>query len=60
MAVAYEVDTYMTILDVDGAEWVDKVRFRMNDLSAYHSEDDVPLEQRWLLEHNRRVESNMV
>ncbi len=50
----------MTILDVDGAEWVDKVRFRMNDLSAYHSEDDVPLEQQWLLEHNRRVESNMV
>ena len=33
VAVAYEENTYMTILDV-GAKWVDKVRFRMNDLSV--------------------------
>lgn len=42
--VAYE-DTYLTILDVDGPEWADKLRIRMHDKST-----DLPTEQSWLLE----------
>jgi hypothetical protein len=41
---AYE-DTYLTILDVDGPEWTDKLRLRMHD----KTKQTVSTEQRWLL-----------
>lgn len=45
-ATAYE-DTYMTILDVDGAEWVDRLRHKMHDPTS--SGYDLPNEQSWLM-----------
>ena len=41
---AYE-DIYLTILDVDGPEWVDTLRLRMHDWSH----QTVAAEQSWLL-----------
>jgi predicted membrane chloride channel (bestrophin family) len=48
MAAAVSVfeDAYLAILDVDGAEWVDKLRLRMNDVSREPYYTD---EQSWLL-----------
>lgn len=42
---AYE-DTYLTILDVDGPDWTDKLRVRMYD---QNSEEELASEQSWLL-----------
>jgi hypothetical protein len=47
MAFTASEDTYLTILDVDGPEWADKLRLRM-----YDGKDDSVIpgpEQRWLL-----------
>jgi len=44
--VAYE-DTYLTILDVDGEQWADKLRLQMHD----GVEDPLTNEQSWLLQH---------
>lgn len=41
---AYE-DTYLTILDVDGPEWTDKLRLRMFD----RTQQFYTSEQNWLL-----------
>jgi hypothetical protein len=43
-------DTYLTILDVDGPEWTDFLRFRMND----KANDGLVAEQTWLLTGNER------
>ena len=43
---AYE-DTYMTVLDVDGAEWVDRLRYKMHDPTS--SGNELPNEQSWLM-----------
>jgi hypothetical protein len=42
---AYE-DIYLTILDVDGPEWTDKLRSRMHDKT---NNTQVSTEQSWLL-----------
>ena len=47
--VAYE-DTYLTVLDVDGTDWADKLRVRMHDQST-----DLATEQSWLLGSNTIV-----
>lgn len=38
-------DTYLTILDVDGPEWTDKLRARMHD----PNDANLSQEQAWLL-----------
>jgi hypothetical protein len=45
---AYE-DTYLTILDVDGSEWADDLRAKMQP----NREGPLPTEQSWLMEHCR-------
>lgn len=42
--VAYE-DTYLMVLDVDGPEWADKLRYKMHDEP---SENPLPNEHTWL------------
>lgn len=48
--VAYE-DIYITISDVDGAPWADKLRLRMDDKSGSIIYD----EQSWLLGSNNGI-----
>jgi hypothetical protein len=43
---AYE-DTYLTILDVDGSEWADDLRAKMQPNQA----GPLPTEQTWLMDH---------
>ena len=38
-------DSYLVILDIDGPEWADKLRYRMHDKSVR----DLSTEQSWLL-----------
>jgi predicted membrane chloride channel (bestrophin family) len=45
---AYE-DTYLTLLDMDGEVWVDKLRARMHDRST-EGQRSIAREQSWLLE----------
>jgi hypothetical protein len=42
---AYE-DTYLTILDVDGSEWADNLRVKMQP----NQEGPLPTEQSWLMD----------
>ena len=46
MAFTAFEDTYLTIRDVDGSAWVDKLRVRMHDGA---NSDNLPSEQSWLL-----------
>lgn len=46
MALTAFEDTYLTIRDIDGSEWVDILRVRMQDRTKT---DDVTTEQSWLL-----------
>lgn len=48
---AYE-DTYLTILDVDGPEWTDKLRLRMHDQTQPIT---YAAEQSWLLLASKRA-----
>ena len=48
---AYE-DIYLTVLDLDGPEWTDKLRVRMHNPSVVTK---VPLEQEWLVEAVRDI-----
>jgi hypothetical protein len=43
---AYE-DTYLTILDVDGSEWADNLRAKMQP----SQEGPLQTEQSWLMDH---------
>jgi hypothetical protein len=49
-------DTYMTILDVDGPEWADFLRYRMND----KINERLTTEQTWLLTSDERFADLMV
>jgi hypothetical protein len=40
-------DTYLTILDVDGSEWADDLRAKMQP----NQEGPLPTEQSWLMDH---------
>jgi hypothetical protein len=49
-------DTYLTILDVDGPEWADFLRYRMND----KINERLNTEQTWLLTNNEHFADLMV
>lgn len=46
MALTAFEDTYLTINDVDGPEWVDKLRVKMHDKN---DSENLATEQSWLL-----------
>ena len=46
MALTAFEDTYLTIKDIDGTEWVDTLRVRMHDRN---NTDEIEHEQSWLL-----------
>lgn len=48
-------DTYLTILDVDGPEWADFLRYRMND----DINERLNTEQSWLLSSKERFNDLM-
>ena len=49
-------DTYLTILDVDGPDWADFLRYRMDD----RIEERLTTEQSWLLTSKERFADLMV
>ncbi|CAB9518082.1 Zinc finger, RAN-binding domain containing 2 [Seminavis robusta] len=49
-------DTYLTVLDIDGREWADFLRYRMNDNVG----DRLNTEQTWLLSSQDRFANLMV
>lgn len=49
-------DTYLTILDVDGPDWADFLRYRMNN----KVEERLTTEQSWLLDSKERFADLMV
>lgn len=49
-------DTYLTVLDVDGPEWADFLRYRMND----KINERMTTEQSWLLDSKERFAELMV
>jgi hypothetical protein len=49
-------DTYLTILDVDGPEWADFLRYRMND----KINERLNTEQTWLLTSDDRFADSIV
>ena len=46
-------DTYLTVLDVDGPEWTDKLRALMKGADEYDKPQDVPSERSWLLSNGK-------